>query len=281
VISDTDRFARDLPSLCYGLRGIAYFQVEVTAPGRDLHSGSYGGAVGNPIEALARILAGLKDEQGRITIPGFYDAVRPVSPEEKAELARLPFDEAALLADTGATRLHGEAGYSPLEQMWARPTLDPNGIWGGFTGEGSKTVLPARAAAKVSCRLVPDQDPDRIADLFEAHVKRLCPAWATVKVIRMEGGKPVVTPLDHPATRAAARAVEKGFGKRPVFIRAGGSIPIVATLTELLRAPTVLMGIAPPDDHAHAPDERLDLAGLFGGIRSAVHLWEELGSGLA
>lgn len=279
VVSDTDTFAPGLPSICYGLRGIAYFQIDVVGPTRDLHSGSYGGAVANPVEVLAKILAALKDEHGRIAIPGFYDDVRPITPEEKAEFDRLPFDEEEFRRETGAPALFGEEGYTTLERRWTRPTLDPNGIWGGFTGEGTKTVLPSRASAKVSCRLVPDQDPERISDLFESYVKSLCPPWATLTVTRMDGGKPSVTPLDHPATKAAARALEAGFGKRPVYTRAGGSIPIVATFQEVLGAPTVLMGIALPDDHAHAPNERLDLASFFAGIRSAAHLWEELAKG--
>lgn len=276
VVSDTSLFARGLPSLTYGLRGLAYFQLDVVGPSRDLHSGSYGGTVANPIEVLARILAALKDDQGRVTIPGFYDDVRPATPEERAELARLPFDEQNWLEDTGAPALAGEAGYTTLERNWVRPALDPNGIWGGFTGEGSKTVLPSTASAKVSCRLVPDQDPDRIGDLFEAYVRSLCPPAAKLSVTRMKGGRPSVTPLDHPATQAAGRALEAGFGTRPVFIRAGGSIPIVAELQDVLGAPAVLMGIALPDDHAHAPNERLDIATLYAGIRSAAHLWDEL-----
>jgi acetylornithine deacetylase/succinyl-diaminopimelate desuccinylase-like protein len=277
VISDTDLFAPGLPAICYGLRGIAYFQIDVVGPEHDLHSGSYGGSVANPIESLAKILAGLKDGEGRILIPGFYDRVRPIGEREKSELARLPFDEEAFRAETGAPALHGEAGYTTLERLWTRPTLDPNGIWGGFTGEGSKTVLPSRASAKVSCRLVPDQDPGEIARLFVAHVARLCPPGVTATVRIMDGGKPWVTAIDHPAVQAAARALAKGFGREPVYTRGGGSIPIVAAFEELLGVPTVLMGIAPPDDHAHAPNERMDLANIYAGIRSAVHFWDELG----
>ena len=276
VVSDSDLFAPHLPTLGYGLRGLTYFQIDVTCAARDLHSGSYGGAVGNPIEALAKVIAALKDDDGRVLIPGFYDAVREITAAEKSEFARLPFDEAAFRADAGARTLHGEVGYSTLERLWTRPTLDPNGIWGGFTGEGSKTVLPARASAKVSCRLVPDQDPATIQRLFVDYVRRVAPDWAEVTVQVMDSGKPCVTPLDHPATRAAARALEKGFGKPPVFTRMGGSIPIVDTFQQVLGAPTVLMGIAPPDDHAHAPNERLGLTDFFAGIRSAAYLWEEL-----
>ncbi len=279
VISDTDLFAPGLPAVCYGLRGIAYFQIDVVGPTRDLHSGGYGGAVANPIMALAKILAGLKDERGKILIPGFYDRVRPIGEREKAELARLPFDEEGFREETGAPTLFGEEGYSTLERLWTRPTLDPNGIWGGFTGEGSKTVLPSRASAKVSCRLVPDQDPEEIARLFEAYVLGLCPPSVTASVQIMEGGKPWVTSVDHPAIRAASRALAAGFGREPVFTRAGGSIPVVATFQELLGAPTVMMGIAPPDDHAHAPNERMDLANVYAGIRSAVIFWDELGRG--
>lgn len=280
VISDTSRFSRELPSLTYGLRGLVYIQIDLTCASHDLHSGSYGGGVGNPIEALARVLASLRDEAGHVLVPGFYDDVQLISAAEKAELARLPFDDASFVAETGAPATHGEAGYSTLERLWTRPTLDPNGIWGGFTGEGSKTVLPSRASAKVSCRLVPDQDPDRIVALLTAEIARLCPAWATVVVTKMDGGRPTVTALDHPATIAAGRAIEAGFGKKPVFVRSGGSIPIVAVFRELLGTPVVLMGFAPPDDYAHAPNERLDLAGFSAGIRSAAHLWPELASAL-
>jgi acetylornithine deacetylase/succinyl-diaminopimelate desuccinylase-like protein len=280
VISDTNMFAPGLPSLTYGLRGLMYAQIDLQGPRSDLHSGSFGGAVANPILVLARLLAGLHDAQGRVAVPGFYDDVRPLSEAERQAYAQLPFDEEAFRRELGVDELAGEAGYTVLERLWARPTLDANGVWGGFQGEGAKTVLPARAGAKISARLVPDQDPARIADLVEAHLRATCPRGVRMTFTRLHGGKPVLTPLDHPAVQAAARALEIGFGRPPVFIREGGTIPVVATLDEVLGVPTVLMGIGLPDGHAHAPDERLDLGNFFGGIRSAIALLDALAEAL-
>ncbi|MHB0869528.1 MAG: dipeptidase [Chloroflexota bacterium] len=277
VVSDTGWFDRGVPSICYGLRGLAYLQVNLRAAGSDLHSGSFGGAVANPIQLLAEIIAGLKDSHGRITVPGFYDRVRPLTPEERRQFASLPFDEEKFRRETGAVALWGEEGYTVLERIWARPTLEVNGIWGGFTGEGSKTVLPARASAKLSCRLVPDQDPEEIFRLVSVRIRELCPPTVEMDIVPMHAGMWAVTPLDHPAVQAAARAMERAFQKKPAFIRSGGSIPIVASFGEVLGIPTVLMGFALPDDHAHAPDERLDLGNFFGGIRASAFLWEEMG----
>ena len=276
VVSDTTWFDRGVPSICYGLRGIAYLQVNLRGPSRDLHSGSFGGAVANPIQVLAKMIAGLKDDRGRVDVPGFYDRVRPLDAEERRRFASLPFDEERYRRELGVPALYGEEGYSTLERVWARPTLDVNGIWGGFTGEGTKTVLPSRASAKLSCRLVPDQDPEEILGLLEARLRELCPSTVEMEIQRFHGGKPVITPLDHPAVQAAGRAIERAFRKPPAFIRTGGSIPVVASLAERLGLPCVLMGMALPDDHSHAPDERLDLATFFGGIRAVAYLWEEL-----
>lgn len=276
VVSDTGWFDKGVPSICYGLRGLAYLQVNLKAADRDLHSGSFGGTVANPIQLLATMIAGLKDERGHITVPGFYDRVRPLSPEERQQFASLPFDEEKFRQELGAPALWGEEGYTTIERMWARPTLDVNGIWGGFTGEGLKTVLPARASAKISSRLVPDQDPEEILDLLEARLRGLCPPIVEMDIQRFGSGRPVVTPLDHPAVQAAARAMERAFQKHPAFVRSGGSIPIVASFQEQLGLPAVLMGMSLPDDHAHAPDERLDLGNFFGGIRASAFLWEEL-----
>jgi len=276
IISDTSWFARGIPSICYGVRGITYLQVDLKGPNSDLHSGSFGGAIANPIQVLAEMIAGLKDAHGRVKVPGFYDQVRPISDEERRRFAALPFDEEEYRRELGVPALFGEEGYSTLERVWARPTLEINGIWGGFTGEGAKTVLPSGAHAKLSCRLVPDQDPEEITRLVEARLRELCPPTVTMDITRMHLGKPAVTPLDHPAVQAAARAVEMAFQKEPAFIRTGGSIPVVASLADLLGLPSVLMGMALPDDHAHAPDERLDLGNFFGGIRAAAFLWEEL-----
>jgi acetylornithine deacetylase/succinyl-diaminopimelate desuccinylase-like protein len=277
LISDTAMFERGLPSICYGLRGLAYFQVDLEGPASDLHSGSYGGAVANPAEVLARLIAQLKDDQGRIVVPGFYDEVRPLSDQERAEFARLPFDEARYKRELGVEALWGEAGFSVLERLWARPTLEVCGLWGGFQGAGSKTIIPARASAKLSCRLVPDQDPERVTRLVEQHLRALCPASVRLRFTPMAGGRPSITPLDHPAVGAAQRALRAGFDAEPVFIRAGGSIPVVASFESLLGLPTVLMGFGLPDERNHAPNERFDLGNFAGGLRSSLHWWRELG----
>ena len=279
VVSDTSWFANDVPSLTYGLRGLTYLQVDLQGPPNDVHSGSYGGAVGNPIQALVQMLASLKDADDHVTIAGFYDAVRPITPQEQNAWDELPFNEQEYLAELGVPELHGERGYSVLERLWARPTLEINGIWGGFTGEGSKTIIPARASAKISCRLVADQDPEQIIALVEDHLRRICPSWVTITITRMGTGKASVTELDSPGVQAALRALERSFGKRAVFIRGGGSIPIVASFQDVLSLPAVLMGMADADDHAHAPNERFGLDKFYGGITAAAYLWEELATG--
>ncbi|MEK7221303.1 MAG: dipeptidase, partial [candidate division NC10 bacterium] len=263
VISDTAMMAKGVPGITHGLRGLIYFQIDVEGTKSDLHSGSFGGAVINPAFALAQILARLKDRNGRITIPGFYDEVRKLSAEERRAMGRLPFSEKKFQKDLGAPALFGEKGFTTLERLWARPTLEVNGLVSGFIGEGAKTVLPGRAMAKVSMRLVPDQDPAKIARRFTQHVKRLCPKTVRLKVTEISGrGMPWLAPTDHPATQAMARAIQKGFGKQPVFTRTGGTIPVVATFTRLLKVPSLLMGIGLPDENAHAPNEKLDLDNL-------------------
>ena len=274
VISDTTMFGKDVPSICYGLRGLAYVQIDVQGPSRDLHSGSFGGPVANPAFELARMLASLKDSNDRVTLPGFYDKVRELTEQEKNEFAGLPFEEESYKRELGVRALGGEAGFTPLEQLWSRPTLEVNGLLSGFTGEGAKTVLPARAMAKVSMRLVPDQDPQEIAELLERQLHEIAPATVQVKVTHMHGGNAWVASLDHPALKAAADAVEKGFGSRPVFQREGGSIPIVFTFEKLMGVTTVLMGIGLPDENAHAPNENLDLGNFYAGIRSSAHFLE-------
>ena len=278
VISDTTMFSKETPSIAYGLRGLSYLQIDVQGPDRDLHSGSFGGPVANPAFVLSQILASLKDENDRVLIPGFYDRVRELTSEEKEAFASLPFDEEAYRADLGVKRLAGERGYTPLEQLWARPTLEVNGLLSGFTAEGAKTVLPSRAMAKVSMRLVPDQDPGEIDELFKSYVMAQAGETVSVKVTPMHGGKPWVASLDHPAIQAAANAVEAGFGKRPVFQREGGSIPIVATFQETLGIPTVLMGIGLPDENAHAPNENLYLPHFFNGIKASAYFMAEYGN---
>ena len=276
LISDTSMYAPGVPSLDYGLRGLAVLQVEITSAAGDLHSGLFGGAIANPIQVLAQLISDLKDREGRVTIPGFYDDVVPISDYERRALAALPFDETKYLGEIGALAPFGEPGYTTLERVWARPTFEINGIWGGFSGEGSKTVLPNFAAAKISCRLVPNQDPDKITRILSSHLAAIAPASVKIEVIPLLGGKPALTPLDHPALEAAATAIERGFGKRPVFTRSGGSIPVVATLQSELGIPTVLMGFCLPDCNAHAPNERMNLANFYAGSRTAAAFWEEL-----
>jgi acetylornithine deacetylase/succinyl-diaminopimelate desuccinylase-like protein len=225
---------------------------------------------------LAQVLAQMKDRGGRIKVPGFYDAVRPLRDEERAEWKRLPFNETRYRKELGAPKLFGESGYTTLERTWARPTLEVNGLLAGFTGEGAKTVIPAVSMAKVSMRLVPDQDPDTIAKLFEDYVRKITPKTVEVKVTRMHGGKPWMTDFDNPFVQAAGRAIEKGFGKTPVFNREGGSIPVVATFQEILRLPSVLFGVGLPDENAHAPNEKLDLGNFHGGIVASAFLYDEM-----
>jgi acetylornithine deacetylase/succinyl-diaminopimelate desuccinylase-like protein len=276
VISDSAMFDRDVPSICYSLRGLAYYQIDLIGTASDLHSGVFGGAVANPAMVLAQILAQMKDKSGRVKIPGFYDAVRALGDEERAEWKKLPFSEKKYRKDLGAPKLFGESGYSVLERVWARPTFEVNGLLSGFTGEGSKTVIPAKAMAKVSMRLVPDQDPDTIGDLFEAYLRKVAPKTVTMQLTRMHGGKPWITGVDHAFVQAAGRAIEQGFGKAPVFCREGGSIPVVSTFQRELGLPGVLFGVGLPDENAHAPNERLDLNNFHNGIVASAILYEEL-----
>jgi len=277
VISDSPMFDRGVPSICYGLRGLAYFQIDVRGTSSDLHSGSFGGAVANPAFVLGQILAQMKDRGGRIKVPGFYDDVRELKDEERAEWKRLPFNETRYRKELGAPRLFGESGYSTLERVWARPTFEVNGLLSGFTGDGAKTVIPATAMAKVSMRLVPDQLPDKIAELFEAYLKKVSPKTVDVKLTRMHGGKPWMAAFDNPYVQAAGRAIEQGFGKSPVFNREGGSIPVVSTFQEMLGVPSVLFGVGLPDENAHAPNEKLDLGNFHNGVIASAFLYEEIG----
>jgi acetylornithine deacetylase/succinyl-diaminopimelate desuccinylase-like protein len=276
VISDTEMFDRGVPSICYGLRGLAYMQVDLRGTKGDLHSGSFGGAVANPANVLAHLIAQLKDKSGHIKIPGFYDDVRALREEERAEFKRLPFDEVGYKKMLGAPRLAGEKEYSVIERTWARPTLDVNGLLSGFTGEGAKTVIPAVAMAKISMRLVPDQDPEKIAALFEAFVKKIAPKTVEVKVTNLHGALSWMTDFDNIYVQAAGRAIEKGFGKRPVYTREGGSIPIVADFQTSLNCPVVLFGFGLPDDNLHAPNEKFDLDNLFKGVLASAFLYQEV-----
>jgi acetylornithine deacetylase/succinyl-diaminopimelate desuccinylase-like protein len=275
LISDSPMFARGVPSLCYGLRGLCYMELHVRGARSDLHSGSFGGAVANPAQALATILAGLKDHEHHVAIEGFYDKVRPVSESERTEFGRLPFNEIEFRQQLEVPELVGEAGFTTLERIWARPALDINGMISGFTGKGAKTVLPGEASAKVSMRLVPDQDPDEIAELFRRHVEEHVPPGVRARVENLHGARPYIAPLDHPGNRAAARALEKAFAAPPVFTREGGSIPVTVTFQEELGATSILMGFGLPDENAHAPDEHLDLVNFHGGVLSSAWFYEE------
>jgi acetylornithine deacetylase/succinyl-diaminopimelate desuccinylase-like protein len=277
VISDSGMFARGVPSMCYGLRGLVYFQIDLRGSSTDLHSGSFGGAVANPAFVLSQMLAQMKDRGGHIKIPGFYDEVRPLQEEERKAWELLPFNERQYKKDFGIPKLAGETGYTTLERTWARPTFEVNGLLSGFTGEGAKTVLPAVAMAKVSMRLVPDQNPDTIAGLFEAYVRKIAPKTVELKITRMHGGKPWMTSFDNQFVQAAGRAIEKGFGKKPIFTREGGSIPVVSTFQEELGLPSVLFGVGLPDENAHAPNEKLDVGNFHNGIIASAYLYDEIG----
>ena len=278
VISDSAMFAPGLPSILSSLRGLAYFQIDVQGPAQDLHSGSYGGAVVNPAMALARILATLHDADGRIAIPGFYDAVAEWPAHVRVQMKTLPFDDEHFRAETGSPALGGEKGYSVLERLWTRPTCEVNGLLSGYTGEGAKTVLPAKAMAKVSCRLVPDQEPAKIEALMQAHVARVAPPGVTVTVTHLHGGRPWRAELDGPLFDAARRALAAAFGREPVITGEGGSIPVVGDFARILGAPVLLVGFGLPGENAHAPDEWLSLENLTVGMRAVATLWDELGA---
>ena len=276
VISDSAMFDRGVPSICYGLRGLVYFQIDLRGSSTDLHSGSFGGAVANPAFVLAQLLAQMKDRGGRVKIPGFYDDVLPLQEEERQAWASLPFNEKKYKKDFGIPKLAGETGYTTLERTWARPTFEINGLLSGFTGEGAKTVLPAVSMAKVSMRLVPNQDPNAIAQRFEAYLRKIAPKTVELKITRMHGGKPWMTSYDNPFMQAAGRAIERGFGRPPVFTREGGSIPVVSTFQEELGLPAVLFGVGLPDENAHAPNEKLDISNFHSGIIASAYLYEEI-----
>ncbi len=276
VISDTTMFAPGLPSVTVGLRGLAYMEVRVQGPSTDLHSGSYGGAVVNPANALARIIARLHDDQGRVAVPGFYDGVIPISAEEREATARLPFSEEELREEVGAPALGGEEGWSALERRSARPTLDVNGLLSGYTGEGAKTVLPARAMAKVSMRLVPGQDFREIERKFTRFVEEIAPPGVTVEVEALHGGQPWHADPKEPIFQSAARALERAFGRAPVFTREGGSIPIVQAFQETFGAPVVLLGFGLPGENAHAPNEWMSVDNYARGAAAIATLYDEL-----
>ncbi len=280
LISDTHILGKDLPSIVYALRGMAYVEVEVTGPDHDLHSGSYGGAVNNPLNALCRMIAQLQDESGHIRIPGFYDRVRDLSADEREELAKIPFERAAWLAEAGIEQDWGEQEYTIIERTTARPTLDVNGIWGGYTQPGAKTVLPGKAFAKISMRLVPDQQPDEIILLIQNYLQQIAPPSVEVQVRGLHTGDGAIVRRDSPPMQAAFRAYTQAFGKAPIFVREGGSLPVVASLQRVLGIETILMGFGLPDDCSHAPNEKFHLPNLYRGIETLIwfmHLLAETG----
>lgn len=277
VVSDTGMKSLAEPSIVYGLRGIAYMEIEVRGPEHDLHSGSYGGVVYNPAQALVEILAKLHDDQGRVTVPGFYDRVVAVSDDERAELAKTPLSEQQLRAETGVPASWGEAGYALHERTGIRPTLEINGLVSGWTAEGSKTVLPAKALAKVSCRLVPDQDAQEIAGLVRDYVQALTPPAVTSETRLLHHGRWAVVDVQSPEMQAALQAYEFGFGKRPTFVREGGSVPIVGAFQSALHAPVVLMGFGQQDDNLHGPNEKFTLACFDGGLKTAIKFYQLVG----
>jgi acetylornithine deacetylase/succinyl-diaminopimelate desuccinylase-like protein len=279
LISDTSIISAVQPSLSYGLRGIWGCELVVRGPRGDLHSGVYGGVVHNPAQALAELLASMHDSGGRVAVPGFYDDVTGLHPSEREKLAQVPYREVEILEETGVPALYGEPGFSPIERIGARPTLEINGMWGGFTGEGYKTVIPAEARARISCRLVPDQDPVRIGRLVTAHLEQIAPPTVSIEVIPLFGIGAVLFDTETSAMQAAARAYESVFGAAPVFTREGGGIPIVSAFQHLLGAQVILLGFGLPDDNAHAPNEKIHLPNFYRGIRTAILFIEELAAG--
>ena len=278
LVSDTSMVSADVPSLTTGLRGLAYWEIEVTGPNRDLHSGHFGGAVANPVNVLCRMLADIIDADGRITIPGFYDSVEDVSAEERAMIAQIPFDEAKYKEAIGVNALAGEKGYSTLERNSCRPSFDICGIWGGYTGEGSKTVLPSKAYAKVSCRLVPHQQHEEISRLFIEYLTRIAPLTVKIKVTPAHGGEGYVCPIDLPAYRAAEEAVGVAFGKRPLAVRRGGSIPIISTFEQVLGVKSILMGFGLEQNAIHSPNESCRLDFFYKGIEAVTEFYKRYDS---
>lgn len=276
LVSDTGMFAEDVPSITTGLRGLAYWQIEVTAAARDLHSGLFGGAVANPLVELSKIIARLVDADGHITIPHFYDDVDTVSPEERELMAQIPFDETAYKQSIGIRELHGETGYSTVERTGIRPSLDVCGMWGGYTGEGSKTVLPAKAYAKLSARLVPHQQPDKIATLVADHIRAIAPNYVDVQVEWMHGAEPYVCPIDLPVYKAAEQAYQQVYGKRPLPVRSGGSIGVVPVFERVLGVKSILMGFGLESDAIHSPNESFMTGQFEKGIRTIVAFYEAL-----
>jgi acetylornithine deacetylase/succinyl-diaminopimelate desuccinylase-like protein len=276
VLSDTPKFDKATPAITYGTKGLIYKEIIVTGPKQNLHSGSFGGTLTNPGNALATIISRVRDADNRVTIPGFYDDVRPLSDDERKRMAALPFDEKGYLSGMGAPALTGEKGFTTLERRWARPTLDVNGLHGGFTGDGASTVIPAKVMAKVSMRIVPDQDPDKVSRAFDEAVKRVAPEGVRVEVITHNKCSAYVSPMESKGMTAAAKALEKGFGKAPVFIREGGTLPILPLFKEVLGAESIMMGFCMPDCNAHGPNEYFAISDFHNGAKSAAHFLQLL-----
>ncbi len=273
LVSDTGMIAKDIPSITVGLRGLSYFQIEVTGPNRDLHSGLFGGAVANPANILSKMIASMHDENNRITIPGFYDDVLEASEEERKLMNEAPFDEEEYKKALGVDELWGEKGYTTIERTGIRPTLDVNGMWSGYTGEGAKTIIPSKAYAKISCRLVPNQSSEKINKLFEDYIRSIAPKSVKVKVEPLHGGEPYVCPIDLPAYRAAEKAYQDVFGRRPIPVRSGGSIPIISTFEKVLGIKSVLMGFGLEEDAIHAPNENFPLELFYKGIETVTNFY--------
>ncbi|MGQ9503921.1 MAG: dipeptidase [Thermogutta sp.] len=274
VVSDGNQFGPGRPAITYGLRGIAYFELRLTGPNRDLHSGSFGGTVTNPATALTMILGRIMDQDGRITIPGFYEDVLPLDPEERRRLRELPFDERTFWATLGVESALGEPGYTVLERRWARPTFEVCGLWGGYQGEGAKTVIPAQAGAKISFRLVPRQVPERVRQQLLAYLAEVCPPGVRYELIDLHASPAVMTSLESPYIKAAEKAVKMAFSQPPVFTREGGSIPIVGLFQERLGADILLLGWGQDDDNTHAPNEKFSLKDFYRGTLASAYLWE-------
>lgn len=277
VVSDTSMLGPGVPSITYGLRGLNYYQIEITGPERDLHSGVYGGAVPNPLTILAELFAKLHDKDFRVAIPGFYAGVAKLSAAERKALNALPWKKKDFERAVGAPGYCGEKGFSIVERLWTRPTLELNGIWGGYIGEGAKTVIPSKACAKFSTRLVPHQEPGKIAAVVEKQIRKLLPKTARLKFETLSMGKPWAAPFHAPIFQKAQAALQKGFGRKAVFIREGGSIPFVTQMHDTFKVPCVLLGFGLPDENAHAPDEHIALDNYFGGIKAVAHFYEDLG----
>ena len=276
VVSDTSQYGPEMPAITYGLRGMAACEITLRGPKQDLHSGMFGGSIANPVNALAKLVGSLVDEQGRVTIPGFYDDVLPLSEEERSGFANLPFDEASFLKSVGVPQSFGEAGYTILERRWGRPTCDVNGFYGGYQGEGSKTIIPSFATAKITCRLVPDQDPQKVIASLRSQLEAGCPPGIEMDFTFQHGGGGIVADMSGPYAAAARKAIEAAFGVPPVMIREGGSIPVVASFREILGIDTLLLGWGQNTDNLHSPNEHFRLKDFHRGTRASAHLWQYL-----